>query len=210
MADPGAGSSNALGRVVNTLEEGIIALLFAAMTIVTFAQVVARYVFNSGMVWALELTTYLFAWLVLFGMSYGVKVSAHLGVDAFVRLFGPGPRRIFGLLAVAAGLIYGAILLVGSWEYVGKLYKIGIESEDLPIPQWVPMAILPIGVGLLMLRLGQVGLRIWTGQSDGLLLGDEAADAMKEHLDDLAEGAAVVGGPQQGPTPRGPAPKRTP
>jgi C4-dicarboxylate transporter DctQ subunit len=210
MADPGAGSSNALGRVVNTLEEGIIALLFAAMTIVTFAQVVARYVFNSGMVWALELTTYLFAWLVLFGMSYGVKVSAHLGVDAFVRLFGPGPRRIFGLLAVAAGLIYGAILLIGSWEYVGKLYKIGIESEDLPIPQWVPMAILPIGVGLLMLRLGQVGLRIWTGQSDGLLLGDEAADAMKEHLDDLAEGAAVVGGPQQGPTPRGPAPKRTP
>jgi C4-dicarboxylate transporter DctQ subunit len=210
MADPGAGSSNALGRVVNTLEEGIIALLFAAMTIVTFAQVVARYVFNSGMVWALELTTYLFAWLVLFGMSYGVKVSAHLGVDAFVRLFGPGPRRIFGLLAVAAGLIYGAILLVGSWEYVGKLYKIGIESEDLPIPQWVPMAILPIGVGLLMLRLGQVGLRIWTGQSDGLLLGDEAADAMKEHLDDLAEGTAVVGGPQQGPTPRRPAPKRTP
>ena len=143
-------------------------------------------------------------------MSCGVKVSAHLGVDAFVRLFGPGPRRIFGLLAVAAGLIYGGILLAGSWQYVSKLYIIGIESEDLPIPQWMPMAILPIGVALLLFRLAQVGVRIWTRQQEGLLLGDEAADALKEHLDDLAEGTAVVGGPQRGSAPRGATRKPAP
>src|ERR671918_580717 len=185
MASPGGRWSNALGKVINALEEGFIALLFAAMTIVTFSQVVARYVFNSGMVWALELTTYLFAWLVLFGMSYGVKVSAHLGVDAFVRLFGPGPRRIFGLLAVAAGLIYGGILLAGSWQYVSKLYIIGIESEDLPVPQWIPMAILPIGIALLLFRLTQVGWRILSGRQEGLLLGDEASHTIEEHLDRL-------------------------
>jgi TRAP-type C4-dicarboxylate transport system permease small subunit len=59
-----------LGRIVSRLEEGAIALLLAAMALVTFSQVVARYVFNTGAVWALELTQYLFAWLVLFGMSY--------------------------------------------------------------------------------------------------------------------------------------------
>jgi C4-dicarboxylate transporter DctQ subunit len=176
-----------LGRVVNALEEGIIALLFAAMTLVTFSQVVARYVFNSGVVWALELTQYLFAWLVLFGMSYGVKVHAHLGVDAFVRLFPEGPRRIMGLAATAAGLLYAIILFVGSWQYVGKLYKIGISSEDLPIPQWVPMVILPIGMALLFLRLAQIGWRIWTRRESGLLLGDEAADSLRQHLDSMAE-----------------------
>jgi C4-dicarboxylate transporter DctQ subunit len=176
-----------LGRFVNALEEGVIALLFAAMTLVTFSQVVARYVFNSGVVWALELTQYLFAWLVLFGMSYGVKVHAHLGVDAFVRLFAEGTRRIMGLIAVAAGLIYAVILFVGSWQYVGKLYKIGISSEDLPIPQWVPMVILPIGMALLFLRLAQIGWRIWTRRESGLLLGDEAADSLRQHLDSMAE-----------------------
>jgi C4-dicarboxylate transporter DctQ subunit len=175
------------GRVVNALEEGLIALLFATMTLVTFSQVVARYVFNSGAVWALELTQYLFAWLVLLGISYGVKVHAHLGVDAFVRLFPEGSRRIMGLVAVAAGLLYAAILFVGSWQYVGKLYKIGIESEDLPIAQWVPMAILPIGMGLLFLRLAQVGWRIWTRKESGLLLGDEAADSLRQHLDSMTE-----------------------
>ncbi|MGE3247692.1 MAG: TRAP transporter small permease subunit, partial [Beijerinckiaceae bacterium] len=56
-----------LGKVVNTIEETIIAMLLAGMTIVTFTQVVARYVFNSGWIAALEFTSILFAWLVLIG-----------------------------------------------------------------------------------------------------------------------------------------------
>ena len=178
MARP---TPSSIGRVVNELEEGFIALLFAAMTLVTFSQVVARYVFNTGVVWALELTVYLFAWLVLFGMSYGVKVHAHLGVDALVKLFASRTQRIFGLLVVAAGLIYGTILLIGSWQYVWKLFQIGIESEDLPIPQWVPMAILPIGVALLMFRLIEVGVRIWRGEQT-TLLADEAQHTIEDLL----------------------------
>jgi C4-dicarboxylate transporter, DctQ subunit len=170
-----------IGRAVNALEEGVIALLFAAMTVVTFSQVVARYVLNTGAVWALELTVYLFAWLVLFGMSYGLKVHAHLGIDAFAKVFPSRVQRIFGLLAVTAGLIYGAILLIGSWEYVWKLFWIGIESEDLPIPQWVPMAILPIGAALLMFRLAQAGVRIWRGEQRSLL-ADEAQHTIADLL----------------------------
>ncbi|HQU51089.1 MAG TPA: TRAP transporter small permease subunit, partial [Casimicrobiaceae bacterium] len=44
------------------------------MTVVTFVQVVARYVFNYSFVWALELTGVMFAWLIFVGMSYGVRV----------------------------------------------------------------------------------------------------------------------------------------
>ena len=180
---------SSIGRLVNELEEGFIALLFAAMTLVTFSQVVARYVFNTGVVWALELTVYLFAWLVLFGMSYGLKVHAHLGVDAFVKLFSGRVQRIFALIAVAAGLVYCAILLIGSWQYISKLFAIGIESEDLPIPQWVPMAILPIGVALLMYRFAEIGVRIWRGEQHSLL-GDEAQQTIDDVLrQGLAEGA---------------------
>ena len=191
-----------LGRAVNAFEEGFIALLFAGMTLVTFSQVVARYVFNTGVVWALELTVYLFAWLVLFGMSYGVKVHAHLGVDAFAKLFSSRTQRVLGLLAVAAGLAYGAILLIGSWQYVSKLFKIGIESEDLPIPQWVPMAILPIGVTLLMFRLAQVGWRIWRGRQQ-TLLADEAQHTIDDLLGQSAKEAVMPATPaERGDRPR--------
>ena len=48
------------------------------MTLITFANVVARYVFNSNILWALEGTVFLFAWLVLLGASYAVKIGAHI------------------------------------------------------------------------------------------------------------------------------------
>jgi C4-dicarboxylate transporter, DctQ subunit len=201
MAVPSEGR---LGRVVNAFEEGFIALLFAGMTLVTFTQVVARYVFNTGAVWALELTVYLFAWLVLFGMSYGVKVHAHLGVDAFVKLFPDPVQRVFGLSVVAAGLIYGGILLLGSWDYVWKLFRIGIESEDLPIPQWVPMAILPIGVALLMFRFAQAGWFIWRGEQT-TLVADEAQHTVEDFLGQSAKEAVMPATP---PPPRTAEPPR--
>ncbi len=75
-------------RWLEHLEEGLIAFLMAAMTVVTFMQVVARYVFNYSFVWALELTGVMFAWLIFVGMSYGVRVGAHIGVDALVKSLG--------------------------------------------------------------------------------------------------------------------------
>ena len=68
----------ALGRAVNEIEETMIALLLGGMTIITFINVVLRYGFGTGLIWGLELTTFLFAWLVLFGVSYGVKVTASI------------------------------------------------------------------------------------------------------------------------------------
>ncbi len=168
-----------LGRIVNRLEEAVIALLLAAMTLVTFSQVVARYVFNTGAVWALELTQYLFAWLVLFGMSYGVKVGSHIGVDAFVRKMSPSMQRIVGIAAALFCMCYGAIVFIGSWNLVDFTYMLDIESEDLPIPQWAPYLILPIGFGLLFLRLTQVTYRILRGRQKGFQLADEVREAIQ-------------------------------
>ncbi len=169
-----------LNKIINRFEESVIALLLASMVLVTFSQVVARYVFNSGAVWALELTTYLFAWLVLFGMSYGVKTGAHLGVDAFVKLFSKPGQRVLTLIAAACCIAYGVILLVGAWEYIGKIYKFGIEAEDLPIPRWIPYSILPIGLALLIIRFVEATYHIIIGKRETLSAGHEAEDAVKE------------------------------
>ena len=48
---------------------------------VTFIQVVARYVFNAGWPAALEFTRILFAWLVLFGMPLRDAGSARISAS---------------------------------------------------------------------------------------------------------------------------------
>ena len=81
-----SGAKTGPGGLVDRIEETLIALLLGLMTAVTFANVIARFVFNSNILWALELTVFTFGWLVLLGASYAVKKHAHLGVDAILNM----------------------------------------------------------------------------------------------------------------------------
>jgi C4-dicarboxylate transporter DctQ subunit len=191
-----------LSRIVNRLEEGAIAFFLGCMVLITFSQVVARYVFNSGAVWALELTSYLFAWLVLIGVSYGVKTGAHLGVDAFVKMFPTRFQRYLIVLAALLCCVYGGIMLYGAWDYWTKILRFGIDTEDLYVPRiiveaiyggapdyryepigidrWVPYAALPLGMALLLFRFIEALVMIATGRRATLIASHEAEDAVAE------------------------------
>lgn len=162
-----------------TIEEWLISALLVVMTVVTFVQVIARYVFNYSFVWALELVTFLFAGLIFLGMAYGVRVGAHIGVDALVKTLGPRNARRASAIAALLCIAYSLIGLIGGSMYVAKMYDIGILAEDLPIPQWIPRLVLPIGFALLLLRFVQLFYRIMSGRERGLHLADEAAEALK-------------------------------
>ena len=148
-----------LGRFVNELEETVIASLLGIMTLITFTNVVLRYGFNTGLIWGLEMVTFLFAWLVLFGASYAVKVTAHLGVDVVVNLFGPRGRKAFALLGASVCIGYAFLVFKGSWDYwanfanlpqtTGRWFPTGFEEMrgtsyrgwyeviDIPLPEWM-------------------------------------------------------------------------
>ena len=112
-----SGAKSGHGGLVDHIEETLIALLLGLMTVVTFANVIARFVFNSNILWALELTVFTFGWLVLLGASYAVKKHAHLGVDAILNMLEPAPRRIMALVVVACCLVFSLLLLKGSYDY---------------------------------------------------------------------------------------------
>ncbi|MDJ0947903.1 MAG: TRAP transporter small permease [Alphaproteobacteria bacterium] len=169
-----------LSRIWAHFEEGFIALLLVAMTLLVFFEVVLRFGFDTGLLWIEELTLHVSGWLVLFGASYGVKVHAHIGVDAVVRLLSAGTRRIVGLVAVALSLLYCGLFLAGGWVYIEKLIKIGIEMEDLPVPKWLAHSVIVIGFALLGLRLLELLWRIVKGQASGFELPDEARKVLDE------------------------------
>ena len=186
----------------DVLEEGAIAVILGLMTLITFANVIARYLFNSNILWALELTVFLFAWLVLLGMSYCVKITSHLGVDAVVNMVNPKARRVMTLLAVAACLAFSLLLLKGSVDYWWKFATKAsfLETNDIPmpgflqfladsmnegeayekLPRFIPYAALPIGMTLLTLRFLQAGWRVLNGTQDLLIVSHEAEEMVAE------------------------------
>lgn len=117
------------GHLVHDFEETAIAVMLGLMTILTFVNVILRYVFNSMLIWGLEVVLILFAWLVLFGISYGFKITAHLGVDAITNIVSPPVRRTLGILSAIVCLFYAQMLLKGAWDY------------------WAPFAGLPVTEG---------------------------------------------------------------
>jgi C4-dicarboxylate transporter DctQ subunit len=198
-----------LGRVIDNIEETSIAVCLALMTIITFANVIARYVFSDNILWALELTVFLFAWLVLMGASYGVKKHIHIGVDVVIQMVSPKTRRILALLAVTACLAFSVMLLIGSWDYWYPFAteRAWLETEDIPMPEvlrflegWlnegeayekvprmIPYAALPLGMALLTLRFIQVAWRVWRGELDSIIASHEAEEAMEEAAQHRAE-----------------------
>jgi C4-dicarboxylate transporter DctQ subunit len=147
-------------KAADRLEEAFMIGALAFMTVLTVVQVVLRYVFATGLVWSLEATTYAFAWLVLIGMSYGVRTEAHIAVDLVTSRLGPRSARAFAGAAPAAGLAYCALMAYGSALFVDRLMTLGTEARDIPLPRWLLTGVMPLAFLLLALRLVQAALPV--------------------------------------------------
>lgn len=121
------------GHWIDRIEEGLIALILGTMTLITFANVVVRGL-GGNILWGLEATVFLFAWLVLLGASYLVKKNSHLGVDAVINAVGPGPRRVMGLVSAGACILFAFLLLKGAWDYWANFANLpGTEGRWFPL-----------------------------------------------------------------------------
>ena len=193
-----------LSKISKSFEESFVSLLLVSMTLLVFSEVIARFLFNVGFLWMEEVTLTLGAWFVLFGASYGVKVGAHIGVDAFVQTLPAKVRKITAIAAVLLCLCYCSLFLYGSWNYLAKMYSIGITMEDVYMPQvfvglftedtlwdvfrvdaedplmplWISQSILLIGFVLLFYRFFQLLLQVISGKADGFKFADEAKESM--------------------------------
>jgi len=194
--------------IVDTIEETIIAGLLGLMTLITFANVVARYLFNDNILWALEATVFMFAWLVLLGASYAVKHSVHIGVDVLLQVFPDGVRKIVALFAASLCIVFALLLLKGSWDYwlpfIGK--RAFLETNDIPmpdflqffatwlndgelyekLPRFIPYAVLPLSMTLLTYRLLQAFWRILTNQQTMLISSHEGEEMLEEFIANAA------------------------
>ncbi len=201
-------------KAVEKLEDNLLIILMALLTIVSFTQVVARYGFNTGWSAALEFTMTTFSWLILIGMSYGIKRSSHLGVDILLKVVSKPVARWLAIFGAASGLIYGLILLDASWfkavgietrsgaiEYWSKMYKVNIGTEELRWPiwiqetfgvkdrvqRWVVLIILPISLALLCYRSLQAMVQIYRGEREMVIAGHEAEELVSENKNVLKD-----------------------
>ncbi len=176
---------------LNKLEEALLAFLLMAMTALTFANVVARYAFNDNILWVLEATVFLFAWMVLLGACYAVKKNLHIGIDVLAGKLSARAHYIVTLLASIVCILFAILLFVGSWNYWYPFVseRAWLEVNDIPmldalrflepwlndneaydkLPVFIPYAILPLSTALLTWRFCQAAWNIFHHRQPGLI-----------------------------------------
>jgi C4-dicarboxylate transporter DctQ subunit len=171
--------------IIDRLEEILISVLLGVATILVFAQVVARYVFNTGITWAPELVQHFFLWTVMIGASYGFKHGVHLGVDVLMKKLPQTQRRIMALIAVVISFGFTAYMGYLSFFYVHDAYKMELLTVDLEIPQWIPHLALPFGFAMISIRLVQVFFWVYTGRMINVSTSGELDSESIEEIPDV-------------------------
>src|ERR1700760_4869053 len=153
-------------KILDRLEEIIIASLMGAATLLTFVTVVHRflvdvpvlypYLFGINLAWSQELCIYMFIWMAKFGAAYGVRTGIHVGVDVLINRLKEGPRKWVILFGLFGGAAFTAIVGTMGAKFVIELMHTDQVSPDLEIPSWIVYACIPLGSYLMCFRFLQV------------------------------------------------------
>ena len=197
-------------KVLDRLEEILIASLIAGATLLIFVAVGHRYaldlsakfhfdalydaLFKINLAWAQELCIYMFVWMAKFGAAYGVRTGIHVGVDVLINRLRPSDRKFYVLFGLLAGAVFTGIVGTLGATFTWDVAHTSSVSPDLELPKWIVYLCIPLGSYLMCFRFLQVA---WTFARTGELPHHDVAHV--EGIEDVDVADAV--GPNLHPAP---------
>ncbi len=158
-------------KILDHLEEGLIAFLMGAATLLIFVAVLHRYaaglsipgvqdaLLKLDLSWAQELCIYMFVWMAKFGAAYGVRTGIHVGVDVMINRLPPSLRKTYVLFGLAAGAVFTGIVGTLGAKFTWEIAQTSSTSPDLEIPKWIVYLCIPLGSYLMCFRFVQVAVQ---------------------------------------------------
>lgn len=136
----------------NYLEEIICVSCMVVMTVLTFANVIARKIFSASFSFSEEITTYLFVLLTFVGAAIAAKRGAHLGFTLLTDMVPKKAQKVlyiigyvFAVLFCAALTYYGVLMVIGQFQR-------GQVTAGMQWPEWIFGSFIPIGGTFVTIR----------------------------------------------------------
>ncbi|GGH59265.1 TRAP transporter small permease subunit [Frigidibacter albus] len=204
-------------RLLDRLEEVLIATLIAVATVLIFLAVTHRFAIGFAadlvgfararemtgladfarsmfmfvnslkMTWAQEACIYLFVWMAKFGAAYGVRTGIHVGVDILAERLTGNKRRAITTIAMSGGILFTAILTWIGTDFVYHVRNGGQTSPDLEMPMWIIYLAVPLGSALMCFRFVQA-LHLFLTTGEIAHHDHGSVDGLDEEAEDLAKG----------------------
>ena len=135
-----------VGRMTSWLALGI--------ALVMGANVLARYAFSYGFIWAQELEWHIFVPICLFGMSYALLHGEHVRVDVLFASFTPRTKHAIDVISALLSMAFCIIVI---WLSIPYVYQSWWMGEDTANPggieyRYIVKSLIPIGFAILLLQ----------------------------------------------------------
>ncbi len=130
-----------LDAIIGKLLEVVITLCLGSVVIITFLQVIFRYVLNQPLTWSQEALMIAFVYSILFGAALAIRNGEHLKVELFEKL----PNAIRFILKTIEFIVVGALIVV--------LFYYGMELVQNNLRSGQTMSMLPVKMAYVYMAL---------------------------------------------------------
>lgn len=143
-------------KFFSKIEEWIALVCLVVMAMLTFANVISRYVFKASFSFSEELTTYLFVLLSLVGAAIAAKRRAHLGLSILTDSVSKNTERYLKIFAYLISALFSVALFYYGILMVKNQVILGQVTVGMQWPEWVFGSFVPIGAFFITIRFVQV------------------------------------------------------
>ena len=142
-----------LGKIELLLAYLAAAIIFLLMLYVLM-EVLMRYAFNSPLPGHLEGAELLLPMIVFFAISYTQAKKGHVGMSLVVEVLPPRMQRVTNTFTLGLSVLTCAVLAYFGAKQAYFSYEINDVTMTPPYwPIWPSASIVPVGYGLLALRM---------------------------------------------------------
>ena len=138
-----------IARLASTLA----GLAVLAIVVLISFDVLMRYFFDEPQLFVDELASFLEVLVIFGGLAQTFRLGGHVRVDLLTSRLSAPVRAWLRLVTLMIGLAFLGVVMWTTAQSALTAYRYGRVSSVMLYPLWLPMVLIPVGLGLLAVTM---------------------------------------------------------
>ncbi len=171
----------AVNRYLLSIEKVVLCALLFSMVALSFGQVVARNLFQTGFVWIMEIIRVEVLWITLIGGALAMEYRQYIKIDFLFNIVESGAMiKVIDTLSQVFSMFICFLLFVVAKEYITLVSTDTTSTVIHGVPDWAFQLVIPYCFGVMSLRCLICIVKIIQGL-------DTRESEYRDSFDELAE-----------------------
>jgi TRAP-type C4-dicarboxylate transport system permease small subunit len=147
-------------ETMTTMLEYVVGILMVSLLLITFVEIILRFVFNNPTSWSSELARFLLIWLTFTGASVATKRALHLTMGFNIYRFVEGNNSKYIKIFINFVILFTMLLV---FYFSSKIVFLsgGRTAPMTKIPMYLPWAAIPFNAFIIVIYILEKSIEIF-------------------------------------------------